>query len=329
MTRILIIGGGSMIGQKLAHSLAADGLAGDPTPEVTLFDVQFPDHGAPATHRITGSLTKAGAATTLAAARPDMVFHLAAVVSGEAEADFDKGWQVNMHAFWSLLEALRAQHDESGGSYRPRIVFTSSVAVFGGPYPDKIGDEFLCAPQTSYGAQKLACEMMLGDFSRKGFVDGISIRLPTICVRPGKANRAASSFFSGIIREPLNGVEAILPVSPDVRSWHASPRSAVAFLRHSATLDTDLLEGRRALNLPGISLTVQEQIDALQEVAGTKVTALIRHQPDEVIMRIVSGWPQDFDPARALALGYSADKDFRSIIDAYIADDLPGSLPKA
>lgn len=323
MTRILIIGGGGMIGQKLAQSLATDGLAGDSTPEVTLFDVQFPDQGAPATRRITGTLTDPKAVTRLAAARPDMVFHLAAIVSGEAEADFDKGWQVNMHAFWSLLDALRAQHLGSGGTYHPRIVFTSSVAVFGGPYPDKIGDDFLCAPQTSYGAQKLACEMMLGDFSRKGFVDGMSIRLPTICVRPGKANKAASSFFSGIIREPLNGTEAILPVSPDVRSWHASPRSAVAFLRQSATLDTERLGGRRALNLPGVSVTVQEQIDALRDVAGSKVTELIRQEPDEVITRIVSGWPQDFAPTRALALGYRADRDFRSIIDAYIADDLP------
>lgn len=327
MTSILIIGGGGMIGQKLAASLAADGLAGDPTPEVTLFDMQFLPQGAVAAQSITGTLTDAGTATRLAATRPDTVFHLAAIVSGEAEIDFDKGWQVNMLAFWSLLEALRAQHVQSGGTYRPRIVFTSSVAAFGGPYPDKIDDEFLSAPQTSYGAQKVASEMMLGDFSRKGFVDGISIRLPTICVRPGKANKAASSFFSGIIREPLNGVKAILPVSPDVRSWHASPRSAIGFLRHSATLDTARLGGRRALNLPGISVTVQEQIDALRDVAGAKVAGLIRHAPDQAIIRIVDGWPQDFDPARALALGYRADRNFRSIIEAYIADDLPGAAP--
>ncbi len=325
MTRILIIGGGGMIGQKLAASLAADGLPGDPTPEVTLFDVAYPPHGAPASEQITGDLTDPAVAARLAGARPDTVFHLAAIVSGEAETDFDKGWQVNMLAFWSLLQALRAEHDASGGAYVPRIVFTSSIAVFGGPYPDKIGDEFLCAPQTSYGAQKAISELMLGDFSRKGFVDGISIRLPTICVRPGKPNKAASSFFSGIIREPLNGKPAILPVPDTVRHWHASPRSAVGFLRHSATLDTALLEGRRALNLPGISVTVAEQIAALGDIAGSKATSLIRHVPDDAIIAMVSGWPRDFDPARALSLGYRADADFHAIIETYIADDLTPS----
>jgi len=325
MTKVLIIGGGGMVGQKFAASLAAEGLGDDSTPDVTLFDVHFPENGAPATHRITGDITDVATVNELAASRPDMVFHLAAIVSGEAETNFDKGWQINMMSFWNFLEALRAQHEASGGTYRPRIVFTSSIAVFGGPYPDKIDDLFPRAPLTSYGAQKAISELMLGDFSRKGFVDGISIRLPTICVRPGKANLAASSFFSGIIREPLNGKEAILPVSPDVRHWHASPRSAVGFLRHSATLDLDLLQDRRALNLPGVSCTVAEQIDALRDVAGADVVKLIRSEPDEAINRIVQGWPRDFDPQRAIALGYRADADFRSIIETYIAEDLPKS----
>ncbi len=204
----------------------------------------------------------------LVAGKPDVIFHLAAVVSGEAERDYAKGWAVNMAPQWDMLEALRKLHDDSGGSYCPRVVFTSSIAVFGGPFPDKIGDEFLCAPQTSYGAQKAICELMLGDASRKGFVDGISIRLPTICVRPGTPNKAASGFFSNIIREPLAGLPAVLPVEDTVRHWHASPRSAVGFLTHAAGLDTSLLDGRRALNLPGLSCTVAEQIEALRRVAG-------------------------------------------------------------
>ncbi len=177
----------------------------------------------------------------LAAARPDLVYYLVAIVSGEAETNFDLGWTVNMAAFQQALQFFRAEVEASGGSYKPKIVFTSSIAVFGAPFPDKIGDTFFHAPQTSYGAQKAMSELMLSDFIRKGFFDGLSIRLPTVCVRPGKANKAASSFFSGIIREPLNGMEAILPVADSVRHWHASPRSAAGFLRHAATLDQAVL----------------------------------------------------------------------------------------
>ncbi len=319
MTGTLIIGGGGMVGRKLAESLAADGLDGD----LTLFDVVFPPDSGRTENRITGDLTNPEVTNALAAARPDLIYYLAAIVSGEAETDFDKGWQTNMLAFWRFLEALRAEHMASGGTYRPRLVFTSSIAVFGGPYPDKIHDLFLSAPQTSYGAQKACSELMLTDFSRKGFVDGISIRLPTICVRPGKPNKAASGFFSGIIREPLNGKEAILPVSTSVRHWHASPRAAVGFLRHSASLDLDRLEGRRALSLPGVSCTVEEQIEALRDVAGNDVVNLIRHETDEAISKIVAMWPRDFDPARALDLGYRAEGNFREIIEIYIKDDLP------
>ncbi|MEL6521693.1 MAG: NAD-dependent epimerase/dehydratase family protein, partial [Pseudomonadota bacterium] len=216
---VLIIGGGGMIGQKLATALSNDGTA------ATLFDVGFPPDGAPATERMTGNLSDPGEAARLAGLRADVIYHLAAIVSGESEQNFDLGWQVNMMGTWHLLEALRAEHLASGGSYRPRVVFASSIAVFGAPFPDKIHDTFLCAPQTSYGAQKACSELMVGDFSRKGFIDGIALRLPTICVRPGKPNKAASGFFSGIIREPLNGVEAVLPVPDSVRHWHASPRS--------------------------------------------------------------------------------------------------------
>ncbi|MDU8942066.1 D-erythronate dehydrogenase [Ovoidimarina sediminis] len=323
MTKVLIIGGGGMVGQKLAHRIARSGLPGMAEPEVTLYDIAFPDTGAPAHHRITGDLSAPGAAEAIAELRADVVFHLAAIVSGAAEADFDLGWRINGHAFWAFLEAMRTVNEASEGDYRAKVIFTSSIAVFGPPYPDRIGDEFLASPQTSYGAQKAMAEILLQDYSRKGFVDGLSIRLPTICVRPGKPNKAASSFFSGIIREPLAGQEAILPVPRSVRHWHASPRSAAGFLSHAAGLDFDGLDGRRVLNLPGVSCTVEEQIEALREVAGSKVVELIREEPDETIQRIVFGWPRNFDPARAIELGFTADQSFRSIIDTYIAEDMP------
>lgn len=313
MSKVLILGGGGMIGQKLAHAL--------PDTDVTLFDVGFPKDSAPGT-QITGNVADPATVQRLAAGRPDVIYHLAAIVSGQAEAEFAMGWDINMMAMWHLLNALKAEHDASGGAYVPTIVFTSSIAVFGGPFPGRIDDTFLSAPQTSYGAQKAACELMLTDFSRKGYVDGISLRLPTICVRPGKPNAAASGFFSGIIREPLNGMQAVLPVPDTVRHWHASPRAAVGFLRHAAALDTGLLEGRRALNLPGISVTVAEQIEALRRVAGQKAVDLITPAPDHAIMAIVAGWPQNFDPARAVKLGFVAEQSFDEIIQVYLEDDL-------
>ena len=320
MGKILIIGGGGMVGQKLAASLASDPLSANDT--VTLFDLGFPQDGAPASKRVAGNVTDAAAIKPLIAERPDMIFHLASIVSGQAETEFNLGWQVNMAAFQTFLEAVRAENTASEGAYVPRVVFTSSIAVFGPPFPDKIGDEFLCAPQTSYGAQKAICELLLADYARKGFCDGFSIRLPTICVRPGKPNLAASSFFSGIIREPLNGQEAILPVSGDVRHWHASPRSAAGFLRHAATLDTKKLGTRRALNLPGVSCTVDEQIEALRDVAGNDAVALIKPQPDEAIIKIVAGWPRNFAPERAISLGFTAEPNFHEIIKVYIDEDL-------
>ncbi len=324
--KILILGGGGMVGQKLAHRLLAHGLNGTRDFTLTLHDMGFPPDGAPVDDKRTGNLADIGQVEGLAKERPDVIFHLASIVSGEAETNFDLGWNVNMHPTWRFLEALRAEHEASGGTYRPRLVFTSSIAVFGGPYPDKIDDEFLCAPQTSYGAQKAICETLISDFSRKGFIDGLSIRLPTICVRPGKANLAASSFFSGIIREPLNGKEAILPVPDSVRHWHASPRAAAGFLTHAAGLSEASLENRRALNLPGVSCTVAEQIEALRDVAGNDVVARIKPKPDEAIMKIVQGWPRNFAPERAIALGFEAEKDFAEIIQVYIDDDLPQAV---
>ena len=325
MTKILILGGGGMVGQKLANHLLASGLPGHKALDITLFDMAFPLKQDGRLRCITGSLTDAQNITMLAQLRPDIGFHLASIVSGEAESNFDAGWQVNMFTMWHYLEALKALHIESNRAYVPKIIFTSSIAVFGGPFPEQIDDTFLSAPQTSYGAQKASCELLLSDFSRKGFVDGISLRLPTICVRPGKANLAASSCFSGIIREPLNGQKAILPVDESVRHWHASPRAAAGFLRHAATLDSGLLENRRALNLPGVSCTVEEQIEALRRAAGQSVIKLIERQPDDTIINIVSSWPRNFTAKRARSLGFQAEASFDEIIATYIQDDLPNA----
>ncbi len=320
--RILIVGGGGMVGQKLAHRIARTGLAGVSDTDVILADMAFPDAGAPAARQVKVDLAEPATGPLLAALRADVIYLLASIVSGESETNFDLGWLVNHRGSWNLLDAVRGEHLASGGAYVPKFVFTSSIAVFGPPFPDQIGDEFLSAPQTSYGAHKACVELMVSDMARKGFIDGLSLRLPTICVRPGKANLAASSFFSGIIREPLNGLGAVLPVPGTVRHWHASPRSAARFLTHAAELDTGLLEGRRALNLPGVSCTVAEQIEALRAVAGNNAVALIKPQPDPAIMKIVGGWPRDFVPERALALGFRAEADFAEIVQTYIDDDL-------
>jgi D-erythronate 2-dehydrogenase len=249
--------------------------------------------------------------------RPDVIFHLAAVVSGEAEADFEKGYRVNLDGTRNLLEAIRELE-----GYRPRLVFTSSIAVFGAPLPDPIGDDWRVAPLTSYGTQKAIVELLLADYTRRGFVDGIGLRLPTITVRPGRPNLAASGFFSSIIREPLNGREAVLPVPETVRHWHASPRSAVGFLLHAAELDTSQLGQERALTMPGVSVTVAEQIESLRRAGGDEAVRLIRREPDVTIARIVQGWPRGFDPRRARELGFRAETSFDEIVQAYVEDDL-------
>jgi D-erythronate 2-dehydrogenase len=325
--KALIIGAAGMIGRKLSQRLARDGrLAGTTIDTAHLVDIVTPEpfEASFPVVRDAYDLAAPYVAPKLVAGRPDIIFLLASVVSGEAEADFDKGYAINLGGTQLLFEAIRREHALSGGAYRPRLVFTSSIAVFGAPFPPVIGDEFVSAPLTSYGTQKAMCELLLADYSRRGFFDGIGLRLPTICVRPGTPNRAASGFFSGIIREPLNGKEAILPVGDEVRHWHASPRSAVEFLVKAAELDLSRLGPRRSLNLPGVSATVGEQIEALRQVAGEKAVSLIRRQPDETVARIVAGWPRDFDPARARDLGFRADRDFSAIIQAYIDDDLLG-----
>jgi len=317
---VLIIGAAGMVGAKLARALLGDPPAG--LARLTAVDVVAPElAGVPGVEvaAVALDITDAGAVAAAIAARPEVIFHLAAVVSGEAEADFEKGFAVNFDGTRNILEAVRAQAD-----YCPRLVFASSIAVFGAPFPDPIPDAFHLTPLTSYGTQKAMGELMLGDYSRRGFLDGIGLRLPTICVRPGAPNKAASGFFSGIIREPLAGQEAVLPVPEDVRHWHASPRAAVGFLRHAMTLDTAPLGARRSLTMPGVSVTVGEQIAALRRVAGDAAAALIRREPDPTIARIVAGWPTRFDAARAGELGFEADPSFDAIIAAHIADELSG-----
>jgi len=322
--KVLIIGGAGMIGRKLAERLARDGaVAGKAISKLTLYDVV--PGAAPAAAKMpvdiaTGDLPAAGEAEKLIADRPDVVFHLAAIVSGEAEQDFDKGYRINMDGTRGLLESVRK------AGHKPRLVFASSIAVFGAPFPDAIGDEFFNTPLTSYGTQKTICELLISDYSRKGFVDGLSIRLPTICVRPGKPNKAASGFFSSIMREPLAGEEAVLPVSEGVMHWHASPRAAVGFMLHAAALDLAKVGPRRALTIPGLAVTVGEQIDALRKVAGDKVVARIRRQPDPFIEQIVAGWPRNFAPKRALALGFAADASFEDIVRHHIEDELGGKI---
>ena len=317
--KVLIIGGAGMVGRNLAEALVASGRLGDrPVTEVTLFDVVPAMTQGTDSLRVraeTGDIADRATVDALIAPRPDVIFHLAAIVSGEAEADFDKGYRINLDGTRNLFEAIRAIP-----GYHPRVVYTSSIAVFGAPFPEAIGDDFITAPMTSYGAQKMIGELLLNDYSRRGIFDGVGIRLPTIVVRPGKPNKAASGFFSGIIREPLAGLEAVLPVDDDVRHWVASPASATGFLIHAATMDTAPLGARRCLTMPGLSVTVGEMIAALGEVAGQDKVALIRRETDTTIRGIVAGWPENFDASRATEMGFAADASFQDIIRAHIRD---------
>ena len=322
--RILVIGAAGMIGRKLVERLARDGTLGaQRIDSLDAVDIVAPAP-PPAPFPIRAEACDIASLYVpgrLAKGRPDVVFLLASVVSGEAEADFDKGYAINLDGTRMIFDALRREQALSGGGYRPRVVFTSSIAVFGAPFPEKIGDEFFSTPLTSYGTQKAISELLLSDYSRRGFFDGVAIRLPTICVRPGKPNLAASGFFSNIIREPLKGESAVLPVDDDVRHHHASPRAAIGFLLHAATLDSTKLGARRALTMPGVSVTVAEQIEALRRAAGDKAVALIRREPDETIRRIVAGWPRQFEAKRAEALGFKAERSFDDIIRAHIEDE--------
>src|SRR5450830_1647023 len=321
---ILITGAAGMIGRKLSARLVKDGgLNGQVIDRLTLIDVVAPEKPAGFTGAVELSpsdLSVPGAAAKPVAGRPDVIFHLAGVVSGEAETDFEKGYRVNLDGSRALLEAIRA------AGYKPKVVFTSSIAVFGAPFPEAIGDEFHLTPLTSYGTQKAICELLLADYTRRGFLEGVGIRLPSIVVRPGKPNKAASGFFSGIIREPLAGQEAILPVADSVLHWHASPRSAVRFLIHAAGLTRAQLGDRINLTMPGVCCTVGEQIAALRCIAGDKVAGRIKRAPDKLVEHIVAGWPRRFDARRGLALGFQVEATFDDIIRVHIEDELGGRI---
>ena len=326
---VLVIGAAGMVGRKLVEALVAKGeINGKLVERLTLVDIVEPT--APArfagkAETIAADLSDQGIAAKLIAERPDLIFHLAAIVSGEAEADFEKGYRVNLDGTRGLFEAVRLEGKKA--PYKPKLVFTSSIAVFGEPLPAVIGDTHHHTPLTSYGTQKAIGELLLADYSRRGFFDGIGIRLPTIAIRPGKPNKAASGFFSNILREPLAGMEAVLPVKESVRHWFASPRAAVRFLLHAAALDTAALGSQRSLSMPGLTATVSEEIEALRRVAGEKAVKLIRHEPDETIARMVAGWPQNFDASRAVALGFEAENSFDEIIRAHVEDELGGTIP--
>jgi len=331
--KVVIVGANGMIGRKLAAWLAGSGqLAGRRMAELTLADIGPPV--APEGARLpvmvqTGDVAESSMADRLIAGRPDVIFHLAATVMGQAESDFVAGCRINFDTTRALLDAAR----RAGGGYRPRFVYASSTAVYGTPYPDVIPEDFFHTPQSSYGTQKAMSELLLADYTRRGFVDGIGIRLPTICVRPGAPTFGSSGFFSNILRDPLAGREAVLPVSESVRHWFASPRAAVGYLVHAAGIDGERLGDRRSLTMPGLSGTVAEAIAALRRVAGDPAVALIRRELDPEMEAIAAGLPKRFVTDRAEALGFRADglglgpeASFDDILRIHVEDDLGSSV---
>lgn len=321
--KVLITGGAGFLGHRLAEKLAARGsLKGadgrdQAIDEIVLLDVVPAEGLTDARIRmIVGDIADATLLRRAIDREIGSVFHLAAIVSGEAEADFDLGVRVNVDACRSLLEACRA------AAHQPRVVFTSSVAVYGGDLPATVLDSSALNPQSSYGTQKAIGELLINDYSRKGFIDGRVLRLPTISVRPGKPNKAASSFASGIVREPLNGEQSTCPIAPETRVWLLSPRKAIEGLILGHELPAQALGSSRTVNLPGVCVTAQEMVAALQRVAGAEAATRVRWERDEATNRIVASWPGAWDTRRAEALGFSGDADFDSIIRAYIEDEL-------
>ena len=319
---ILIIGGGGVIGQKLAQDLARRGtLRGTPIAAMTLADIVDP---APIAadfpiKTATCDIANPASVAEVVTADVDVIYLLAAIVSAHAEEDFDAGMQINLFGTYHVLERCRAL------GTKPIVVFTSSIAIYGGDVPDPLGEHSFPNPQTSYGTQKAMGEMLINDYSRKGFVDGRGFRLPTVSVRPGKPNRAASSFMSSILREPLNGKEAVCPVDPDFLHYYVSPRRCVESLVKGAELDAADLGLNKILQMPGRSLSIAQMVDAMTEVAGPAPAKLIRWEAQPEIARIVSGWKWDIHADRAEALGLRADASFADNIRYYIEDDQPGT----
>lgn len=316
---VTITGGAGFLGRKLAARIAGEGALGvRPVTALTLFDVVPAEApAAPFPVRVvTGDIADAGTVAGLVTAETGVVVHLAAIVSAQAEADFDLGWRVNLDGTRALLEACRA-----AGS-RPRVVFTSSVATFSGGQGAVIRDETRPVPGNSYGAQKAAGELLVHDYTRKGFVDGVALRLPTVVVRPGRPNRAASSFASSILREPFLGEVANLPVPEDFALWIASPRAATDWLLHACTLDGRALGLDRGVNPPGLTVSVGEMLAVLHAVGGAEAARLVRRVEDREVADIVGTWPARFDDARARALGFRAHESLEALLRAFLEDDL-------
>ncbi|WP_313371703.1 D-erythronate dehydrogenase [Achromobacter animicus] len=320
--KILITGGAGFLGQRLARkllergTLSLDGGKPQPITQIDLLDVVKADLQDPRVRSLEGDIADPAVLRKAIDTETRAIFHLAAVVSGQAEADFDLGMRINLDASRALLETCRAL------GHTPRVIFTSSVAVYGGNLPDTVRDDTALNPQSSYGTQKAIAELLLADYTRRGFVDGRVLRLPTISVRPGRPNAAASSFASGIIREPLNGEPAACPVGADTRLWLLSPRGAIQALIAGCELDADAMADRTPINLPGVSVTAAEMAQALREVAGDEVADRISWQADARVERIVGSWPGRWDTSRATRLGLTGDGSFADIVRAYMADDL-------
>jgi nucleoside-diphosphate-sugar epimerase len=323
---VIITGGAGFLGGKLAQALLARPTLVDAQgraraiERITLVDVVKARLADPRVAALDGDLADPALVAHALAGGADSVFHLAAVVSGEAEANFDLGWRVNVDATRTLLEACRAQPSP------PKFVFASSCAAFGGPLPDPVPDSQALWPQSSYGNQKAVGEFLVNDYTRKGFVDGRSLRLPTISVRPGKPNKAASSFASGILREPLNGTDAVCPVPGSTRMWLSSPRCAIDNFIVAHEAPASAFVHTRSINVPGISTSVDAMLAALRSVAGDAVASRVTFRDDPAIGRIVRTWPVDFDCVFARGLGMRADTDFASIVRQYVDDELGGSI---
>jgi len=327
--KILITGGGGMLGQKLIAGLAKVGsLNGNKIESITVVDAYKQSQALDGfDFKITSKIvdiTDRKECDAMIAEKPDVIFHLAAIVSGEAESDFEKGYRVNVDGMRNLFEAIRLISND----YCPRVVFTSSVAVYGGPYLEVADDNFILQPATSYGVQKAIGELLLNDYSRRGFFDGVGLRIPTLCVRPGLPNSAASGVFSNIIREPLMGIEATLTAGKDASMIFTSPRSAVGFLIHAAQMDTSGLGARRSLMMPGIYATLGDEIDALRRVAGDKIVGFIKEEIDPFVQEMLKSWNfPKFDAKRARSLGFTCEDSFDELIKTHIADELGGQIP--
>jgi nucleoside-diphosphate-sugar epimerase len=326
--RILITGGGGMLGQRVARALLdRGGIADEPQAkrkldELILFDQAFPAGlvGTECVRYVAGDMLDRDLIARTCAPRIDAVFHFASVVSAGAEADFDLGLRVNLDGMRNLLEACRAQPAP------PRFVFASSVAAFGGDLPEVVLDATAPTPQSSYGTQKVIGELLVSDYTRKGFIDGRSLRLPTIVIRPGKPNRAASGFMSNILREPLKGESVVCPVSAETKMWIASPARAVDALIHAMELPANAWGWNRTLNAPGMTVSVTEALAALERVAGGETVRRVRFEPDPVIARIVLSWPVCFETVRADRLGFERDADIDAIIRAHVHEHGASSM---